>query len=241
MIKKTIFIFFVACVSAQVQYNPVTGEPIQQKKFDPNTGEEIDQKFDPNTGKPLKIKKEGISAKVILISGDIVQGKLVSQDKEKIMVESEMAGMVSIGRDKIKSMLIGGVPMSARRSTRAPIVKDSASPKNTTTYQTLAMRAKNEALNKNQRSFNMVIGTGACLIAPYITLPVMGVAIAGNMGVADPESNYYKDLDLELKKQYKTIYRKETKRLRNKQCFTPTLVVGSGIAVMLGFFIFTGV
>ena len=57
MIKKTIFIFFVACVSVQVQYNPVTGEPIQQKKFDPNTGEEIDQKFDPNTGKPLKIKK----------------------------------------------------------------------------------------------------------------------------------------------------------------------------------------
>ncbi|MEC7902221.1 MAG: hypothetical protein VYE41_04620, partial [Candidatus Neomarinimicrobiota bacterium] len=111
MIKIITFIFLVTCVSAQAQYDPITGEPIQQKKFDPNTGEEIEQKFDPNTGKPVGPEKKGVTAKVTLTTGDIIQGILVSQDREKIIVESEMIGIVTIDRGNIKSISLGGVPV----------------------------------------------------------------------------------------------------------------------------------
>ena len=236
MIKVITFIILVTCISAQVQYDPITGEPIEQKKFDPNTGEEIEQKFDPNTGKSLEKKKEGVTAKVTLTTGDIIQGILVSQDREKIIIESKMVGTVTIDRVNIKSMSIGGVPLSARRAASAPIVKRNDSSESTSTDNlTLAIRAKNEATMKNQRLFNIAVGAGACFNpVPYITLPVMGIAIAGNSGVPEPESKYYKDLDPELKKQYRTIYRKESRKLRAQQCFTPTAVVGIGFALMIG-------
>ena len=147
-----------------------------------------------------------------------------------------MIGTVSIDRVNIKSMSLGGVPMSARRASSTPIVKRNDSSENISTDNlTLAMRAKNEAKMKNQRLFNIVVGAGACFNpAPYITLPAMGIAIAGNAGVSEPESKYYKDLDPDLKKQYRTIYRKETRKLRAQQCFTPTAAVGIGFALMIG-------
>ena len=233
----TCLFFFCICISAQVQYDPITGKPVEQKKFNPNTGEEIKQKFDPNTGNLIEIKKEGMTAKVILNSGDTIKGRLVSQDREKVIIESEATGMVSIGRSNIKSMSINGVPLSSRRPTRAPVVRENTFTNN----QTLAVRAKNEAIKKNERRFNTVVGTGACLLAPYITLPLMGIAIAGDMGVTDPESKYYNELDPKLKKQYRTIYKKETKKLRTKQCFAPTLAVGAAAAIMIGLVIFSGV
>jgi len=236
MIKSLAIFVATIFFSFAQNYDPNTGEPIQQKKFDPNTGEEIEQKFDPNTGKPVEPEKKGVTAKVTLTTGDIIQGILVSQDREKIIVESEMIGTVSIDRVNIKSMSLGGVPMSARRASSTPIVKRNDSSENISTDNlTLAMRAKNEATMKNQRLFNIVVGAGACFNpAPYITLPVMGIAIAGNAGVPEPESKYYKDLDPDLKKQYRTIYRKETRKLRAQQCFTPTAAVGVGFALMIG-------
>ena len=57
----TCLFFFCVCIFAQVQYDPITGKPVEQKKFNPNTGEEIKQKFDPNTGNLLEIKKEGMN------------------------------------------------------------------------------------------------------------------------------------------------------------------------------------
>ena len=236
MIKSLAIFVATIFFSFAQNYDPNTGEPIQQKKFDPNTGEEIEQKFDPNTGKPVEPEKKGVTAKVTLATGDIIQGILVSQDREKIIVESEMIGTVTIDRVNIKSMSLGGVPMSARRASSTPIVKRNDSSENISTDNlTLAMRAKNEATMKNQRLFNIVVGAGACFNpAPYITLPAMGIAIAGNAGVPEPESKYYKDLDPDLKKQYRTIYRKETRKLRAQQCFTPTAAVGVGFALMIG-------
>ena len=236
MIKSLAIFVATIFFSFAQNYDPNTGEPIQQKKFDPNTGEEIEQKFDPNTGKPVEPEKKGVTAKVTLTTGDIIQGILVSQDREKIIVESEMIGTVTIDRGNIKSMSLGGVPMSTRRAPSAPIVKRNDSSENISTDNlTLAMRAKNEATMKNQRLFNIVVGAGACFNpAPYITLPVMGIAIAGNAGVPEPESKYYKDLNPDLKKQYRTIYRKETRKLRAQQCFTPTAAVGVGFALMIG-------
>ena len=113
MIKITIFIFLFSCISAQVQYDPNTGEPITEK-FDPNTGEQIEEKFDPSTGKPLE-KKKGMTAKVTLNTGDIIHGKLVSQDQEKIIVASEMVGTVTIDRANVKSISLEGIPLSSRR------------------------------------------------------------------------------------------------------------------------------
>ena len=240
MIKIITFIFLATCVSAQVQYDPNTGEPITEK-FDPNTGEQIEQKFDPNTGKPLEKKKVGMTAKVILTTGDIIQGKLVSQDQEKIVVESKMVGTVTIDRVNIKSMSIGGIPMSARRAASAPIVRTNDFPQGKLTdSRTLAMHAKNEAIQKNQRIFNYVVGAGACFNpVAHITLPVMGAVIAGSVGVSKPESKYYKDLvGPDLQKEYRTIYKKETRKLRAQQCFTPTLLVGAGVAVLIGAIIF---
>ena len=235
MIKSVTFIFLFSCLAGQVQYDPNTGEPIERKKFDPNTGEEIKQKFDPNTGKPIEKKAEGMMAKLVLVTGDIVQGKLISQDQEKIIVESKMLGTVTVERINIKSLSIGGVPMFARRSASAPVTKDSASTDNTSRFQDLSLRAKSEAATKNNRLINTAIGTGACLNPiPYITLPLMGLGIFGNVGVPDPESKFYKDLDLRLKQQYNEIYYKEIKKLRSQQCYTPTLTA----VAMLGIIIF---
>ena len=236
MIKLVTFIFLFSCLAGQVQYDPNTGEPIERKKFDPNTGEELKQKFDPNTGKPIEKKTEGMMAKLVLVTGDIIQGKLISQDKEKIIVESKMLGTVTVERINIKSISIGGVPMFTRRSASAPVTKESASIDNASRFQDLSLRAKSEAAMKNNRLINTAIGTGACLNPiPYITLPLMGLGIIGNVGVPDPESKFYKDLDLRLKTQYNKIYFKEIKKLRSQQCYAPTLTA----VAMLGIIIFT--
>ena len=236
MIKLVTFIFMFSCLAGQVQYDPNTGEPIERKKFDPNTGEEIKQKFDPNTGKPIEKKAEGMMAKLVLVTGDIVQGKLISQDQEKIIVESKMLGTVTVERINIKSLSIGGVPMFARRSASAPVTNEIASTDFASRFQDLSLRAKSEAATKNNRLINTAIGTGACLNPiPYITLPLMGLGIIGNVGVPDPESKFYKDLDLTLKRQYNKIYFKEIKKLRSQQCYAPTLTA----VAMLGIIIFT--
>ena len=235
MIKSVTFIFLFSCLAGQVQYDPNTGEPIERKKFDPNTGEEIKQKFDPNTGKSIEKKAEGMMAKLVLVTGDIVQGKLISQDQEKIIVESKMLGTVTVERINIKSLSIGGVPMFARRSASAPVTNEIASTDFASRFQDLSLRAKSEAATKNNRLINTAIGTGACLNPiPYITLPLMGLGIIGNVGVPDPESKFYKDLDLTLKRQYNKIYFKEIKKLRSQQCYAPTLTA----VAMLGIIIF---
>ena len=235
MIKSVTFIFLFSCLAGQVQYDPNTGEPIERKKFDPNTGEELKQKFDPNTGKPIEKKTEGMMAKLVLVTGDIIQGKLISQDKEKIIVESKMLGTVTVERINIKSLSIGGVPMFARRSASAPVTNEIASTDFASRFQDLSLRAKSEAATKNNRLINTAIGTGACLNPiPYITLPLMGLGIIGNVGVPDPESKFYKDLDLTLKRQYNKIYFKEIKKLRSQQCYAPTLTA----VAMLGIIIF---
>jgi hypothetical protein len=235
MIKSVTLIFLFSCLAGQVQYDPNTGEPIERKKFDPNTGEELKQKFDPNSGKPIEKKTEGMMAKLVLVTGDIIQGKLISQDKEKIIVESKMLGTVTVERINIKSISIGGVPMFTRRSASAPVTKESASIDNASRFQDLSLRAKSEAATKNNRLINTAIGTGACLNPiPYITLPLMGLGIIGNVGVPDPESKFYKDLDLTLKQQYNKIYFKEIKKLRSQQCYAPTLTA----VAMLGIIIF---
>ena len=235
MIKSVTLIFLFSCLAGQVQYDPNTGEPIERKKFDPNTGEELKQKFDPNTGKPIEKKTEGMMAKLVLVTGDIVQGKLISQDQEKIIVESEMLGTVTVERINIKSLSIGGVPMFFRRSASAPVTNESASTDFASRFQDLSLRAKSEAATKNNRLINTAIGTGACLNPiPYITLPLMGLGIIGNVGVPDPESKFYKDLDLTLKRQYNKIYFKEIKKLRSQQCYAPTLTA----VAMLGIIIF---
>ena len=236
MIKLVTFIFLFSCLAGQVQYDPNTGEPIERKKFDPNTGEELKQKFDPNTGKPIEKKTVGMMAKLVLVTGDIIQGKLISQDKEKIIVESKMLGTVTVERINIESISIGGVPMFFRRSASAPVTKESASIDNASRFQDLSLRAKSEAATKNNRLINTAIGTGACLNPiPYITLPLMGLGIIGNVGVPEPESKFYKDLDLRLKTQYSKIYFKEIKKLRSQQCYAPTLTA----VAMLGIIIFT--
>ena len=237
MVKSVTLIFLFSCLVGQVQYDPNTGEPIERKKFDPNTGEEIKQKFDPNTGKPIEKKTEGMMAKLVLVTGDIVQGELISQDQEKIIVESKMLGIVTVERINIKSISIGGVPIFSRRSTSAPATKESASTDNSSKSQDLSFRAKSEAATKNNRLINTAVGTGACLNPiPYITLPLMGLGIMGNVGVPEPESKFYKDLDLRLKQQYNEIYFKEIKKLRSQQCYTPTLTA----VAMLGIIIFSG-
>jgi hypothetical protein len=223
MIKSSVvFLATIFFVFAQ-NYDPNTGEPIQQRKFDPNTGEEIEQKFDPNTGKPIEIKKEGISAKVILNGGDIVEGRLLSQDKEKIMVESQMLGTVTIQRSDIKSMSLRGVPISTRRAKFPPAVS-----KTTTKKSIINSKSADFGMNK--------LETGACLLIPFISLPAMSLGIIGNIGVKEPDMKRYEDLDLESKKIYRKQYYKEIRRLRTKQCFTPTILLGTSFfgLIMLG-------
>ena len=96
----------------QNRYDPLTGEQIPNKKFDPNTGEIIEQKYDPYTGDVIKKDSDGLTAKVILNSGDIIEGKLIIQDKNKVTIDSEILGKVSIDRIDIKSMTSGGIPKS---------------------------------------------------------------------------------------------------------------------------------
>jgi hypothetical protein len=99
------------------------------------------------------------------------------------------------------------VPISSRRSTSAPVVKESALTDNKSKSQSLYSRAKREAVIRNNRLYNTVVGTGACINPiPIITLPLMGIAIMADRRVPEPESKFYKDLDSESKKQYKKIY-----------------------------------
>ncbi len=230
-------IFFCVCISAQVQYNPATGELLDQKKYNPNTGEEIEQRYDPNTGKSMEVKKEGMTTKIVLTTGSIIQGKLVSQDREKIILESQSAGTLSIDRAKIEKITINGVPMSTRRSISPPVVNGNASTDNIFKTQNLDSIARREAGVKNNQLFNTLVGTGACINpVPFITVPVMSLAIIGNVGVPEPSGKFYKDLDFESKKTYKTIYKREFKKLRMQQCYTPTLVAASTLLLL----IFTG-
>ena len=246
MIKSSVvFLATIFFVFAQ-NYDPNTGEPIQQKKFDPNTGEEIEQKFDPNTGKPLEIKKEGITAKVILNGGDIVEGRVLDQDKEKIMVESQMLGTVTIQRSDIKSMSLRGVPTSTRRTKTPPVVsktrtKESAIKSKSVDFgmsklNKIKYSAKLEAVADNSQQTNYILGTGACLLIPFISLPAMSLGIIGNIGVKEPDMKRYEDLDLESKKIYRKQYNKEIRRLRTKQCFTPTMLLGASFfgLIMIG-------
>jgi|GEM_PF-2624942 hypothetical protein len=246
MIKSSVvFLATIFFVFAQ-NYDPNTGEPIQQRKFDPNTGEEIEQKFDPNTGKSLEIKKEGISAKVILNGGDIVEGRLLSQDKEKIMVESQMLGTVTIQRSDIKSMSLRGVPISTRRAKFPPAVSKTTTKKSIINSKSadfgmnklnkIKYSAKLEAVADNSQQTNYILGTGACLLIPFISLPAMSLGIIGNIGVKEPDMKRYEDLDLESKKIYRKQYYKEIRRLRTKQCFTPTILLGTSFfgLIMLG-------
>ena len=245
MIKSSVvFLATIFFVFAQ-NYDPNTGEPIQQKKFDPNTGEEIEQKFDPNTGKPLEIKKEGISAKVILNGGDIVEGRLLDQDKEKIMVESQMLGTVTIQRSDIKSMSLRGVPISTRRAkfppavsktTKKSIIRSKSADFGMSKLNKIKYSAKLEAVADNSQQTNYILGTGACLLIPFISLPAMSLGIIGNIGVKEPDMKRYEDLDLESKKIYRKQYYKEIRRLRTKQCFTPTIILGASFfgLIMIG-------
>ncbi len=235
MIKITIFIFLFSCISAQVQYDPNTGEPITEK-FDPNTGEQIEEKFDPSTGKPLE-KKKGMTAKVTLNTGDIIHGKLVSQDQEKIIVASEMVGTVTIDRANIKSISLGGVPLSSRRANRS--TASSGMSTNSTSNNTLpnldiiARKAKNDAKINNNQALNTLIGTGACIMVPFISLPVMGLGIAGDIGIPEPESTYYKNLNIGQKRIYKDEYNNEIRKLRTRQCFTPTVLIGAAFTFII--------
>jgi len=238
MFKGIAFLSF-SCVSifAQVQYNPATGELLDQKKYNPNTVEEIEQRYDPNTGKSMEVKKREMTAKIVLTTGSIIQGKLVSQDREKIILESQAAGTLSIDRAKIEKITIGGVPMSSRRSISPPVVDGSTSTDNIFKTQNLDSIARREAGVKNNQLFNALVGTGACITpVPFIALPVMSLAMIGNVGVPGPSGKFYKDLDLESKKTYKTIYKREFKKLRMQQCYTPTLVAASTLLLL----IFTG-
>ncbi len=236
MIKKITIIFLFSCISAQVQYDPNTGEPLTGK-FDPNTGEQIEQKFDPSTGKPLEKKKEGMTAKVTLTTGDIIQGKLVIQDQEKIVVASKMVGTVTIDRANIKSISLGGVPLSSRRANSSPAMSgvSTNNPSNNKLFnsEAIASRALGEANIKNNKSLNTAIGTGACAIVPFISLPVMAIAIVGDVGIPEPDSEFYYALDSESKKIYKDKYKKETRKLRTRQCFTPTLLVGAAFVFII--------
>ena len=236
MLKGIAFlIFFCVYTPAQVQYDPETGELLDQKKYDPNTGEEIEQKYDPSTGKSLAGKERGMTAKVVLITGDTIQGKLVSQDREKIILESQVAGTLSIDRAKIEKITIGGVPMSTRRSEEPPAVRLSdLSAEALTNEQVLIVKAKNEARKNSSQYMNFLAGTGACFLTPFtgVSLPIMGLAIIGGFNVKSPDSKFYDDLDQNKKKQYKTTYKKETRRLRTIECFLPTALAFGGIILL---------
>ena len=237
MIKITtfIFIFLFSCISAQVQYDPNTGEPITEK-FDPNTGEQIEEKFDPSTGKPLE-KKKGMTAKVTLNTGDIIHGKLVSQDQEKIIVVSEMVGTVTIDRANVKSISLEGIPLSSRRANTntASLGMSTNSTSNNTlpSLEIIARKAKNDAKINNNQALNTLIGTGACLMVPFISLPVMGLTIAGNIGIPEPDSPYYNNLNIGQKRIYKDEYNNEIRKLRTRQCFTPTVLIGAAFTFII--------
>ena len=85
--KKILVLIFLSALIGQDLYDPLTGVRIPNKKFDPNTGTILEEKFDPLTGELLDQKKIGLNAKIILISGDTVQGKLISQNIEKIIIQ----------------------------------------------------------------------------------------------------------------------------------------------------------
>ena len=237
--KKILVLIFLSALIGQDLYDPLTGERIPNQKFDPNTGTILEEKFDPLTGELLDQKKIGLNAKIILISGDTVQGKLISQDIEKITIDSQITGEVSFYRSNIKEMIIEGIPISSRRATAIPKVKKGNSRTDLTMNDNgLVSNAKNEAHNSNYPVFNAVVGTGACLNpAVLITLPVMGLAIYTNVNVKEPKSEFYKNLNKDQKKEFSKVYKKELRKLRTEQCFAPTQVVATffGLFMLLSF------
>ena len=89
----------------KIRYDPLTGARIPNKKFDPNMffWRNHRAKYDPYSGDVIKKDSDGLTAKVILNSGDIIEGKLIIQTK-KVTIDSEILGKVSIDRIDIKSM-----------------------------------------------------------------------------------------------------------------------------------------
>ena len=236
--KKILPIIIISALIGQDRYDPLTGERIPNKKFDPNTGEIIEQKYDPYTGDVIKKDSDGLTAKVILNSGDIIEGKLIIQDKNKVTIDSEILGKVSIDRIDIKSMTSGGIPKSTRRVAKTPTIKtDNSNTDLSNNGFEIFSNAKNEAQKSNSQILNLAVGTGACLNpAFFATLPVMGLAIYANVNVKEPKSEFYKNLNGNEKKQFTKVYKKEIRRLRTEQCLTPTgLVLGFfGLMIFFG-------
>lgn len=205
----------------QDRYDPLTGERIPNKKFDPNTGEIIEQKYDPYTGDVIKKDSDGLTAKVILRSGDIIEGKLIIQDKNKVTIDSEILGKVSIDRIDIKSMTSGGIPKSTRMVTKTPTIKtDNSNTDSSNNGFEIFSNAKNEAQKSNSQILNLAVGTGACLNpAFFATLPVMGLAIYANVNVKESKSEFYKNLNGDQKKTiYKSI-QKRNQKAENRAVF----------------------
>ncbi len=225
---KTFFLVLFSYLVAQERYDPLTGERIQIKKFDPNTGEIIEKKYDPETGEVVKEESRGLISKVILKTGDTIKGKLILQDKYKVIIDSKMIGEVSIDRENIQSIVLEGIPSSTRRVTKTPkIVNENlnASFKSNQNLK-IASNARVEAQKSNSQILNTLIGTGACLNpAVLVTLPVMGIAIYANVNVKEPTADFYYNLDSNQKKQYLKLYKKEIRKLRTQQCFTPAGLV----------------
>ena len=236
--KKILPLIFISVLIGQDRYDPLTGERIPNKKFDPNTGEIIEQKYDPFSGDVIKRDSDGLTTKVILNSGDIVEGKLILQDKNKVTIDSEILGKVSIDRIDIKSITSEGIPKSTRRVTKTPTIKtvNSNTDSSNNGFEIFS-NAKNEAQKSNSQILNFAVGAGACLNpAFFATLPVMGLGIYANVNVKEPKSEFYKNLNGVQKKQFTKVYKKEIRRLRREQCFAPTgLVLG-----FFGFMIFMG-
>ena len=233
-LSKLIISVILGTVIFAQEFDPETGELIE-KKYDPVTGEIIEEKqYDPITGELIETDKETEEKTVIIFlkSGDSITGIIESETDSEITLLSNTLGRLTLDKVNVRSIQpFSGVSVSNFPSTEVKV--DESRP----TYFSViahAEQAANNAINQG----TLVMGTLGGCVTGVLGIPLIVIVVEGNVGMKQPNSNFYKELDPASKSIYDKTYSREYKELRRKYVYSTwgTAACGVFFLIMVGWF-----
>ena len=234
-LSKLIISVILGTVIFAQEFDPETGELIE-KKYDPVTGEIIEEKqYDPITGEIIETDKETVEKTVIIFlkSGESITGIIESETDTEVTLLSNTLGRLTLDKKvNVRSIQpFSGVSVSNFPSTEVKV--DESRP----TYFSViahAEQAANNAINQG----TLVMGTLGGCVTGVLGIPLIVIVVEGNVGMKQPNSNFYKELDPASKSIYDKTYSREYKELRRKYVYSTwgTAACGVFFLIMVGWF-----
>ena len=214
-LSKLIISVILGTVIFAQEFDPETGELIE-KKYDPVTGEIIEEKqYDPITGELIETDKETEEKTVIIFlkSGDSITGIIESETDTEVTLLSNTLGRLTLDKVNVRSIQpFSGVSVSNFPSTEVKV--DESRP----TYFSVIAHAE-QAANNTINQGTLVMGTLGGCVTGVLGIPLIVIVVEGNVGMKQPNSNFYKELDPASKSIYDKTYSREYKELRRKYVY----------------------